>query len=364
MQKAKEYDWKDSNLALFGSDTEKKVKKDAAETEPAWQGSGQEVGLEVWRINKFKVERVPKDEHGTFFSGDSYILLNTYIEEDNPDKLLYDVHFWIGKYSTQDEYGTAAYKTVELDTFHDDKPVQHREVMGHESRLFKGYFDDMRLMKGGYDTGFKRVLPENLPKRLFQIVRDDATRKTICKEIPMKQGNLNDCDVFIIDNGLEGLYQYNGKDSNMNEKYKAAAEVQKIESERSGKVSGTVIDGHSIGEGHPALKYFKQGKSKEKTAPVKGPPMMFKVSDEDGSLDAEEILNGSLNKELLNSKDVFIIDDGEEVFVWVGGEASVDERKNSMAYAHAHLKKTEDPFKPIHVVAEGKESKSFNAIWG
>ena len=25
MQKAKDYDWKDSNMALFGSDTEKKV---------------------------------------------------------------------------------------------------------------------------------------------------------------------------------------------------------------------------------------------------------------------------------------------------------------------------------------------------
>ena len=83
-------------------------------------------------------------------------------------ELKYDVHFWIGQYSTQDEYGTAAYKTVELDTLvcqtkpqlvinllfsssHqlDDKPVQHREVMDHESNLFKSYFKRIELLEGG-----------------------------------------------------------------------------------------------------------------------------------------------------------------------------------------------------------------------
>lgn len=42
-------------MALFGSDTEKKVKKEAADTEPAWQNAGKEVGLQIWRIVKFEV---------------------------------------------------------------------------------------------------------------------------------------------------------------------------------------------------------------------------------------------------------------------------------------------------------------------
>lgn len=88
----------------------------------------------------YQVTDWEQEQYGEFYSGDSYIILNTY-QEDGMEGFKYDLHFWIGKYSSQDEYGTAAYKTVELDTFMDDAPVQHREVQGHESRLFKSYFE-------------------------------------------------------------------------------------------------------------------------------------------------------------------------------------------------------------------------------
>jgi hypothetical protein len=93
---------------------------------------------------------------GTFYSGDSYILLNTYKKKPDSPALAWDVHFWLGKFTTQDEAGTAAYKTVELDDLLGGAPVQHREVQGHESDLFLGYFkNQIKILDGGVDSGFK-----------------------------------------------------------------------------------------------------------------------------------------------------------------------------------------------------------------
>ncbi|KAK3761852.1 hypothetical protein RRG08_019430 [Elysia crispata] len=356
--KAKKYDWKDSNLALFGSDTEKQVKKDAAETEQAWKNAGKAPGLQIWRIVKFKVTHQPQDEYGKFYEGDSYIILNTYKEEE---QLLYDVHFWIGKYSTQDEYGTAAYKTVELDTLLDDVPVQHREVMGHESSLFKSYFPSISLLKGGADTGFRHVKPEEYKPRLL-IVKGDRKAVTVT-EVAMKRSKVTSDDVFILDKGLE-IYQWNGSNCNKDEKYKAVQFVQQIKSDRGGKPSVETFDENDGGDGF--FSYMPEDEDDEDDDDSESEDEnktceLYRLSDASGAMEFEKTKEGRVFKEDLNSKDVFILDQTKELFVWIGKNASDAERHNAMSYAHQFLQSSSHPLSPITVVKEGKENPSFRA---
>lgn len=358
MQKAKKYDWKDSNLALFGSDTEKQVKKDSALTEAAWNGAGQEVGLQIWRINKFKVEHWDKEQYGDFYNGDSYIVLNTY-KNEGEDELQYDLHFWIGKYSTQDEYGTAAYKTVELDTLLDDKPIQHREVQSHESRMFKDYFDSITLLKGGADTGFRRVLPEGYVPRFFHIQKQFNSKKITFTQKALKKANYNDNDVFILDLG-DTIYQINGPDCSHDEKFKAAQEIANLKGVR-GKAKNETIEGNPFDD--PTIgPHFNDGAKKDKPAAAAfGGNKLFAISDNDGSLDMDPV--EQVSKDSLNPDNVYALDSENCLFVWIGSGASVDERKNAMSYACNYLAKTEYPWKPVTVIAQGKENADFNGAW-
>lgn len=51
-----------------------------------------------------------------------------------------DLHYWIGKDSSQDEQGAAALYVTQMDNALRGNPVQHREVQGHESETFQSYF--------------------------------------------------------------------------------------------------------------------------------------------------------------------------------------------------------------------------------
>jgi len=359
LRKAKKYDWKDSNVAMFGSDEDKKVKKESAETEPAWEGAGQEVGIKIWRIVKFEVTEWPKEEYGRFYNGDSYIILNTYTEGDSPE-LLYDVHFWIGKESSQDEYGTAAYKTVELDTLLDDRAVQHREVMNCESDLFRSYFSKISIMRGGADTGFRHVVPEEYVPRLLQF--NGKGRHITCSEVPLNRARLSPDDVFILDSGLQ-IFQWNGSGANKDERFKAAQYVNELKSER-GKADSEVLDEDSTSDSHPFYDALNEDDEADEDetdgAEIKE---LYKVSDASGELDISKIKEGEVSMAdfSANGEDVFILDCGNAAYVWVGSEASADEKRNGFAYAQKYLAGTGHSIIPITVLKEGQRNKDFES---
>eukprot|EP00731_Ephydatia_muelleri_P007448 Em0003g1696a len=342
---AKKYDWKDSNIAMIGSDSDRKVKKESAQTEPAWKGAGE------------KVTHWPKDDYGKFFNGDSYIILNTY-KKPNTEGLLYDVHFWIGQFSSQDEYGTAAYKTVELDTLLDDKPIQHREVMGYESDLFQTYFKSISILEGGADSGFKHVKPTEYKARLLHFHGDQHGVKVV--EKPLNKHCLDSSDVFILDMGLK-LYQWNGKTGNKDEKFKAAIYIQDIRQERDGKPCVEVLDEESTENNHIFYKSLSDDPLEtEESIHVAHDssnfkPCMFRLSDETGKLTLTK-LDDPISKSKLDEKDVFIVDTGKQVFVWIGKETSADENKNAMSYAHNYLKDTDHPLVPVTCIKSGVKS--------
>jgi len=365
--KAKKYQWKDSNMALFGSDKDKKVKKESAKTEPAWEGAGKKPGLQIWRIVKFEVTHWPKEKYGQFYDGDSYIILHTR-KDPNSNELFYDVHFWIGAESTQDEYGTAAYKTVELDILLDDKPVQHRQVQDHETRLFISYFNKFTVLSGGADSGFNPVAPEKYQTRLLEvkIVTDEnGKKKQYVLEKPLKKSSMNNGDVYIIDKGLH-LIQWCGQDASPFERNKAKEICIAIDEERSGKAEIEVLDDQDVNDMPQSLLALlgpDSGASNDDRNPTRQPceKKLNKLSDKSGQLIFTEIASGdAIKRSQLDTNDVFILETQEVCFVWLGGGASIDEKRNAFPYAHNYIMRSVNPFNPITVVDEGHETQQFN----
>ena len=75
-----------------------------------------------------------------------------------------------------------------------------------------------------------------------------------------------------------------------------------------------------------------------------------RVSDESGSLEMTLVTEGNITRDYLDPKDVFILDTGKAVFVWIGSGASPAEKKNAMTYAHVNT----------HVVCSLQQLTSFS----
>lgn len=362
--------FEDSNISGLGSSADKDQRKAAALTAEEWKGAGQKEGIEIWRIEKLKVVRWPKDQYGTFFDGDSFIVLNSYKQPEN-DKLLYNVHFWLGKDTSQDEAGVAAYKTVELDDLLGQLPVQFREVQGYESEEFLNLFKpSIKVLSGGVDSGFNKVKPEEYKPRLLHI--KGAKKHVKVAQVALASSSLNQGDVFILDNGLE-LFQWTGTAAGIPEKRKANEIVEAIRDERLGKPHITHLDGL---EDNPAFWGILGDKTKVKSAEEGGDDSkvdahaahtkkLLRVSDASGAMTMTEVATGHIGKESLDTNDVFIVDAEQSLYVWIGLGATKEERGQAFKYANDYLTRSGRPLTtPVVRVVEGSTNPGFESAFG
>jgi gelsolin len=360
-----------SNIAFLGTDLEKNARATAAACEEQWRIAGKEAGLQIWRIEKFRVVPWPKEQYGKFYQGDSYIVLKT---KKVQNALSWDIHFWLGLETTADEAGTAAYKTVELDDFLGTKPVQHREVQGYESDLFLSYFPNSAIiiLSGGIESGFNRVKPEEYRTRLLHV----KGKLKCCRvsEVPLSVASLNSGDCFILDKGLN-LYQVNGAKSSSGERIKAAQLCRAIDDERKGLATVHVAeqgDGdksfwpvfwEALGGEGPISD--ASGSDDDATKQSEHTRRLLRLKElDDGTFSFTEVAVGHFNKGMLDSSDVFILDQGQEVFVWVGKGSSPKERRYGIQYAQNYLVQYNRPKAlPISRILEGGENEVFETAF-
>ncbi|KAF7299739.1 Actin-binding protein [Mycena chlorophos] len=339
------YNIADSNIALLGSDLEKRVREAAGDKEPAWANAGTAVGIQAWRIEQFKVVEWPKNKLGSFYDGDSYIVLNTYKKTPDAQNFSYDLHFWLGENTSQDEAGTAAYKTVELDDHLHGVPVQYREVQGHESARFISYFTHFMVLRGGVATGFHHVSePPALDLHKLYIVKlfkSGHHNSLVVREIPAEASRIVEGDVYVLDKGTH-VWQFNTKTSQGKEKFKAAEFAQTLIEPRQGHCDVEVFDEGTTGSAK-FLAAFGENVHVATAPPPPGvaaKPKLLRISDASGRATWEVV--EPVSRDALSSADAFLLDCSFDsispaIYVWIGEEASLAESRLAPQYAQHYL---------------------------
>lgn len=343
--------------------------------DPSYKGAGQKPGLEIWRIEKFQVVKKPASDpsyQGTFFQGDSYIILQT---KKRDNALERHIFFWLGADTTQDEYGCAAYKTVELDESLGGEPVQHREVQGHETAQFLALFKNgVKYVAGGVDTGFKHVDREAFTTRLLHI---KGRRNIRVLPVELSPKSMNTGDVFVLDAGRD-IFQWNGNEASRVEKAKGLEVVRKIrDEERSGKARIHIVEQGGDEKlfwekfGCAPTKITSKGQDDDEFTRVAADKIkLLKISDASGKMSVTDVTKKPLTPDMLVSDDSMILDSGHPgagIYVWVGKGANQSEKLHSMKYAAEYLKTAGYPnHTPITRLVEGGETplfKQFFANW-
>lgn len=281
-----------------------------------------------------------------------------------------DLHYWLGKDSSQDEKGAAAALSAHLDEALDDLPIQHREVEGRESSKFSAYFPNgIQYLWGGVASGFNHIESDD-KTRLLHV---KGKRKIVATEVAVSWDSFNHGDIFILEH-KDQVYQWNGNESNPFERVKACRLANKIAAdEKQGKARVRIVEDCESDDTVPSGMVDALGeRPSEISAAVcdtltpievhRKQAKMYHVTSDSGSLSVSDVGQAPFGQEQLLTGDCFLIDAAaaNKVFVWKGKEAAPEERKAAIDNAEQFIQQNGYPGEiSIEILPEGGESTYF-----
>ncbi|KYQ92976.1 villin [Tieghemostelium lacteum] len=346
--------------------------------------------VQIWRVKDHTKEPVPNELYGHFYDGESYVILYKY-QQKNKDH--YVIYFWQGKKSTINEKGSSALLTVDLDDSIGGVAQQIRVVQNKEPVHFMKIFKGSITIHQGLMDNDKTLLKQAPYKKMYHIkscnhfnnsdnvnlrilvtrdfyignlnsndyilveeftVKDTVREELIVKPKPAKQVIDVDNDEINIDGDQENKKE---EEEDQQEEYEIVKTTIQEEVFNiylwKGNYSSNILDIEEIVdktiermyngidiikvlEDQEPLEFINLFKEKDEeevtdsfiSFKLEQTPKLYQCSYSSGTFKVDRVFE--FDQQDLDDEDVMILDVGSMIFLWIGRNATQDEKLQSM----------------------------------
>ena len=319
--------------------------------------------IKVWKIDGFERKELPKNLFGQFWENDSFVIVYRFPFNNKFKNLVY---FWQGKCSSRNEKGTSAYMTVDVSDEIGSDVEQIRVVQDKEDEHFLRVMNKYNFIihRGKYDSTTYDDESENENKQfsiphLYSIAGTNQLLHPI--EVPLSCFQLSTLHCYVLLT-LNASFIWIGALANQFEidrAHKLADSRSDIQKFIANESSNDFVPEFDVfwrllgGKG----KYYGHDGHVESRKPHR----LFAFSNATGSVKVDEIFSFA-QEDTIHYEHSFVFDIFHEVFVWIGKNATSQEKKITMESAIEYVVQSpfgHSPDTPIWVIYPYAEPLAF-----
>uniref|UniRef100_T1J3P6 Gelsolin-like domain-containing protein n=1 Tax=Strigamia maritima TaxID=126957 RepID=T1J3P6_STRMM len=340
--------------------------------------------MESFVLEGKKFVRLPEQEHGHFFSGECYVFLCRYwvpmelpddvAEEELDDDQMEDdyrcvVYFWQGRDAGNMGWLTFTFSLQKkFESLFGDKLEVLRTHQQQENLKFMSHFKRKFIIRQGRRNDVERVSQTEF----FHVRSNGSLLCTRCIQVVPSAANLNSAFCYILKVPFENadtsgmVYSWIGK--------KADADMCRLTEDIARNTFQDNYCHQVINEGEEPENFFWVGLGGKKPYDTNAIYMqhsrLFRCSNEKGFFTVSEKCSDFCQDDLADD-DMMILDNGEQVFMWIGTRCSDVEIKLAYKSAQVYIQnlriKQPGRRRNLFLTLKGKESHRFTKCfhgWG